>query len=153
MCNISRCRYLVALTSTDHRLIAPFAMFVRLFVVAVVLSSASASWLSAFKDRLSSISDAHNALFHERLLEQLRLTRASATPAVVSQATAVPFAHHLSELDTAPDNSTGSFADGSTDSFVLYVSDALPTNPTPPAACADALIATIDCNSTVPLMR
>lgn len=128
-------------------------MLAPLFVVALVISGTSASWLSAFKDKLSSISDAHNTLFHERLLGQLRSARASATRTTALPVTSIAPNVKLGELDAALDNASSSYADNSTDSFVLYTSDALPTNPAPPASCADALTATIDCNSTIPLMR
>ena len=158
MCNLRRVRVLQVLSCVDkptHSPLTPFVMLVHLLLGAVVIPGTSASWFSAFTDRLSSISYAHNLLFHERLLEQLRSSRVAATSAVASQpdVTSVASAFDFSNLATSPDNSTGSYADNSTDSFVLYTSDALPTNPAPPTACADALTATIDCNSTVPLMR
>ncbi|TFY61113.1 hypothetical protein EVJ58_g4714 [Rhodofomes roseus] len=119
-----------------------------------VATGVTADWLSSFKHRLSSISDAHDALFHDLLLGQLRSVRASATPSSATPASTLSAASslHLGILDTTPDNATSTYADNSTTSFVLYTSDSLPTSPGPPSACATALTATIECNSTVPLM-
>ncbi|KAH9919519.1 uncharacterized protein B0H18DRAFT_1195558 [Fomitopsis serialis] len=130
-------------------------LVLRLVIVATIVSGVAADWLTSFKHRLTSISDAHNALFHDRLLGQLRSARASASPSPSSPAPtpSTVTSLHLHILDTTLSNATSPYADNSTTSFVLYTSDALPTNPAPPSACADSLTAAIQCNSTVPLMR
>ncbi|KAF8171586.1 hypothetical protein K438DRAFT_1729300 [Mycena galopus ATCC 62051] len=98
---------------------------------------------SDFTQKLDAEAAARNKLFHDALLKQLAASR-------VSNATSAP-APVIEDLDVLASTSNVS-SDATTIGFTLYTQDTLPTNPAPPAACATALVATIECNSTIPLM-
>ncbi|EIN13862.1 hypothetical protein PUNSTDRAFT_41286 [Punctularia strigosozonata HHB-11173 SS5] len=93
---------------------------------------------------------AHDTAFHDGLLKQLASARASASPtpsSVPSESTGVE------ENATVLSGINGDVlaADDSA-SLQIYVNDTIPTDPVPPNACANALVTTIPCNSTIPLM-
>ncbi|KAJ7616194.1 hypothetical protein DFH06DRAFT_1062606 [Mycena polygramma] len=105
-----------------------------------------------FAKKLDEQAAAHNKLFHEALLKQLEASR-------VYNATSFNATGHLDapvidQLDVVPSisYSNASRIDATTIGFSIYTEDTLPTNPAPSTACAAALVANIDCNSTIPLM-
>lgn len=109
-----------------------------------------------FKAKVAHKAIAHNQLFHDSLLGQLESYRNSllsppASSTTVDLASPTPVLDLL-VLAASADNVTSPFADNSTASFQLYTTDSLPS-PSPSTACAAALTATIQCNSTIPLMR
>ncbi|KAJ7197999.1 hypothetical protein GGX14DRAFT_374627 [Mycena pura] len=57
----------------------------------------------------------------------------------------------MEDLDFLASTSNASI-DATTIGFTVYTTATLPTKPAPPAACASALVASINCNSTIPLM-
>ncbi|KAF8144037.1 hypothetical protein K438DRAFT_1945601 [Mycena galopus ATCC 62051] len=96
-----------------------------------------------FTQKLDAEAAARNKLFHDALLKQLAASR-------VSSVTSEPV---LEDLDVLASTSNSSAANvDATIGFTLYSTATLPTNPAPPAACASALVATINCDSTIPLM-
>ncbi|KAJ7062147.1 hypothetical protein C8F01DRAFT_986832 [Mycena amicta] len=97
---------------------------------------------SSFHKALSHIKAASDKAFHDALLKQLADSRPKVSNADLSLGDVVV---------AATTNGTG-FGDGSTSSFQLYTQDSLPTSPAPSSACAAALTATVQCNSTIPLM-
>ncbi|KAJ7467044.1 hypothetical protein FB451DRAFT_1340517 [Mycena latifolia] len=128
-----------------------------LLLLLLYLSAASST---RFHKAINHIKSAQDKAFHDALLQQLADSRTgskrsiptrlgmSSNPEVI-----------ISDVDlllgvvTAMMNNTGSYADGSTASLQIYTTDSLPTSPAPSSACASALTATVQCNSTVPLMR
>ncbi|KAJ7062138.1 hypothetical protein C8F01DRAFT_1368795 [Mycena amicta] len=100
------------------------------------------AWSSGFHKALNHIKAASDKAFHDALLKQLADSRPKVSNADLSLGDVVV---------AATTNGTG-FGDGSTSSFQLYTQDLLPTSPAPSSACAAALTATIQCNSTIPLM-
>ncbi|KAJ7779318.1 hypothetical protein DFH07DRAFT_910767 [Mycena maculata] len=107
------------------------------------LSQLAAGIPSDFTQKLDAEAAARNRLFHDALLKQLAASR-------VSNATSAP-APVIDDLDVLASTSNSS-SDATTIGFTLYTTATLPQNPAPPAACATALVATIECNSTIPLM-
>lgn len=106
---------------------------------------------SQFSKFLGGYSAAYNDYFHDGLLKQLNAFRQSTTTATTAT-TDLPLS--TSGLQPAATvNNAVNFATQSTSTFQIYTSDMIPTNPSPPSACAAALSATISCNSTISLMR
>jgi hypothetical protein len=120
---------------------------ILLLAVTAVAPSTLAKYLPPFKNKLAQVEAAHDQLYHDRLKSQIATQRLVGT-----NTTATTSISHTTAVSHAPASTSGSFADGSTNSFTLYDSTTLPS-PAPPAACSSALVASIACNSTVPLMR
>ncbi|KAJ6538819.1 hypothetical protein DFH09DRAFT_71517 [Mycena vulgaris] len=125
-----------------------------LFISLLFIHAASST---RFHKVINHIKSAQDKAFHDALLQQLADSRSNSS--IPTKLGTSPNLHSIiSNVDlslgvaTAATNSTGSYADGSTSSFQLYTTDNLPTSPAPPTACASALTATVQCNSTVPLM-
>ncbi|GJJ07067.1 hypothetical protein Clacol_001266 [Clathrus columnatus] len=124
-----------------------------LFTFFFLYSSVAASQFHKF---LGAYSAAYDKYFHDGLLKQLNAFRqSSASTTVTSSPTDISFENlgfDTIELLAAVNSTNETYADGSTSTFQIYTTDILPTNPSPSAQCSAALIATISCNSTVPLM-
>lgn len=135
----------------------PPLMLTLLTVLSFCFLLVQAGSHGSFVAKVGHKAIAHDKLFHNKLLGQLQSYRNSFSPSTsATTSTVVDLASPTPGLDFVlaanADNDTSPFAANSTTSFQLYTSDSLPS-PTPPAACATALIATIQCNSTIPLMR
>ena len=101
---------------------------------------------SNLHDKILGHEAAHDKVFHEKLLKQLAGARASTSLSSLLPQSTAKFGSIL--LD---DNATTFIVDD-TDTLQIYTEDTLPTDPAPSNACATALIASVPCNSTIPLM-
>ncbi|KAF8214838.1 hypothetical protein K438DRAFT_2008959 [Mycena galopus ATCC 62051] len=122
----------------------------RWLVFAALEGLISAGPFGNFKQKLDEQATASNKLFHETLLNQLaasRLSTAKTQPDV-----AAPMINDLNVLASMANSSTAPTTDASTIGFSIYTGNTLPTNPAPSSTCAAALMVTIECNSTIPLM-
>ncbi|KAF7343654.1 hypothetical protein MSAN_01986300 [Mycena sanguinolenta] len=120
--------------------------------LAVAGELVSSGTTGSFKQKLDAKVDASNKAFHEALLKQLAESRLSTTN--TQSDAVVPMLEDLNILASAANSSTTSTpqSDAATIGFAIYTGNTLPSNPTPPTACVTALMATIECNSTIPLM-
>ncbi|KAF9047716.1 hypothetical protein BJ165DRAFT_1119005 [Panaeolus papilionaceus] len=116
-----------------------------MLLLGLTLTLAIAQSLAAsFHKDVHGVEQAHNKLFHDSLRQQLDASRGKTAPSVHDLG--------LSHLAISTDGDNSTYATGSMASFQLYTSDMLTTPPVPSSACTTALTATIQCNSTVPLM-
>lgn len=126
-----------------------------LFIPLLFIQTASST---RFHKIINHIKSAQDKAFHNALLKQLAGSRSNVSiptklGSFPKEDTVVSNVDLSLGVVDAATNSTGSYADGSTASFQIYTEDSLPTSPAPSSACATALTATVECNSTVPLMR
>ncbi|KAF7288367.1 hypothetical protein HMN09_01399600 [Mycena chlorophos] len=122
-----------------------FAMRLSLGALLLGVRLVAASPAGTFKDKLDALMADTNKAFHDALLKQLQNSR-------------LPVPQTDVELDnllaTGPVrvealNTSTIRVDASVIGFTLYTTDNLPTNPAPSSACASALTASINCNSTI----
>jgi hypothetical protein len=105
--------------------------------------------VSSFHHKLTGHQAAANKAFHDNLLAQLAASKQQKTnfDNVPENRLVLP-----NDVDTATTSTLESFAVDANPTFQIYFNSTLPTNPAPPAACATALMATINCNETITLM-
>ncbi|KAF7288352.1 hypothetical protein HMN09_01397600 [Mycena chlorophos] len=120
-----------------HRILWP------LLLLSVYLVAASPP--GTFKDKLDAHMADTNKAFHDELLKQLQNSRLSGAQ------TDADLDNLLATGPTKALNTTRSaiHVDPTVIGFNLYTTDNLPTSPAPSSACANALTANIDCNSTI----
>jgi hypothetical protein len=109
-----------------------------------------------FHKMIHNLKSAQDKAFHSALLQQLANSRGNDSSLGNSSNAASTISHvdlGLEDVVAATTNGSSTFADGSTSSFQIYTDETLPTSPAPTKKCATALTATVQCNSTVPLMR
>ncbi|KAJ7465728.1 hypothetical protein FB451DRAFT_423455 [Mycena latifolia] len=105
-----------------------------------------------FAKKLDDQAIAYNKLFHEALLKQLAASRLSnETSSNATTQSDTPVIDDLNVLASMANTNT-SQVDATTIGLTIYTDATLPTSPAPSTACAAALVATIDCNSTITLM-
>ncbi|CAK5269211.1 unnamed protein product [Mycena citricolor] len=121
-------------------------LFPLLFLVPRALSK------QPFNKVIHHIDKAQDQAFHDALLKQLASSRknTTVTPSTTPELAASNVDLSMGIVAAAATN--GTFADGSTSTFQIYTQNSLPTSPAPSSACAAALTASVQCNSTVPLM-
>ncbi|KAJ7264086.1 hypothetical protein B0H12DRAFT_1217298 [Mycena haematopus] len=121
-------------------------------ILAIVAGLVSGASPGNFRQKLDAQASTSNKLFHEALLKQLAASRLSTTD--TRPDAAAPMIDDLNVLASAANSSTATTTqvDATTIGFSIYTGNTLPANPAPPMACATALMATIQCNSTIPLM-
>ncbi|KAF7296692.1 hypothetical protein HMN09_01078200 [Mycena chlorophos] len=119
----------------------------RLALGALLLSVhlVSASPAGTFKDKLDAFLADSSKAFHDALLKQLQNSRLpdSQTDVELDNLLATP------PVEASALNTSKIHVDASVMGFNLYTTDDLPTDPSPSSACASALTASINCNSTV----
>ncbi|KAJ7140505.1 hypothetical protein C8R43DRAFT_588687 [Mycena crocata] len=127
----------------------------KLLLIPFLFIGTSSS--TRFHKVINHINSAHDKAFHDALLKQLADSRNNGS-IPTSLGTSPNPDSFIANVDLsmgvvdAATNVTGTYADGSTASFQIYTETSLPVSPAPPSACAAALTATVQCNSTVPLM-
>ncbi|KAJ7708606.1 hypothetical protein B0H16DRAFT_1438492 [Mycena metata] len=103
-----------------------------------------------FAKKLGDQEIAHKKLFHEALLNQLAASRLSNETS--SNATTQSDTSVIDDLNALVSTANMSSQVDATTGLAIYTDGTLPISPAPSASCAAALLATIDCNSTIPLM-
>ncbi|KAJ7021251.1 hypothetical protein C8F04DRAFT_271090 [Mycena alexandri] len=104
-----------------------------------------------FAKKLGDQAIAHNKLFHEALLKQLATSRLSnETSSNATTQSDTPVIDDLNVVVSTTNMSTSQV--DATTGLTIYTDGTLPISPPPSTPCAAALLATIDCNSTIPLM-
>lgn len=126
----------------------------QLLIPLIFFHSTSASRFHKIIDYHRSAQD---KAFHKALLKQLTQLK-NHDSAISNPPSTIGSGVSLADLTLdavvlPTDNTNSTYAAGSASTFQIYTSDMLPTSPAPSAACSSALTATVNCNSTVPLMR
>lgn len=116
-----------------------------LFVGLLFMVLHSGCWAS-FHRKIKQHETASNKAFHDSLLQQLANHRNASSPVLGDDVRLVSNTTSESLI-----TGTNSFA-AADDTLQVYLSSTLPVNPAPPQSCSNALIAPVNCNSTISLM-
>ena len=125
---------------------------VVLFLCIILYYTDLALAVSSFHHKLTGHQAAANKAFHDNLLAQLSASKQQKANFNNVPENRLVLPNDVSPLDAATSSTLESFAVDASPTFQIYLNSTLPTNPAPPAACATALMATINCNETITLM-
>jgi hypothetical protein len=136
---------LIARTASCPAIVVLF-LFILLSYTDLALAA------SSFHHKLTGHQAAANKAFHDNLLAQLAASKQQKTNFDNVPENRLVLSNEVSPLDAATTPTLESFAADASPTFQIYLNSTLPTDPAPPAACATALMATINCNETITLM-